>query len=131
MNGNNQQYSGAYFHGGVQGQSQGQWPGQGQGQGQPMGPGPQMAPMGVYPSHAYPGYYPQQPNRSLFGMPNDRFLKGIMIGAAVTYLATNEQVQRTAIKGVVKAWSLMQGGIEEVKERFGDAAAELHHSDQT
>lgn len=90
-----------------------------------------MQPGMQYPN-PYQGYYPQQqqPSRSLFSIPNDRFLKGLLIGAAATYLITNEQVQRTAIKGVVKTWSLLQGGVEEVKERFGDAAAEIHHGSQ-
>lgn len=109
----------------AQGQPYGGYPGQAQGPG--MGaPQPGMQ----YPN-AYQAYYPQQqPSRSLFGIPNDRFLKGLLIGAAATYLITNEQVQRTAIKGVVKTWSLLQGGVEEVKERFGDAAAEIHHGSQ-
>jgi len=119
------QYAGGQAAGGYPG------PGQSQGQGQGMGAAqPGMSP--AYP-YAHPAYYQQQqqPNRSLFSLPNDRFLKGLMIGAAVTYLVTNEQVQRTTIKGLVKTWSLLQGGIEEVKERFGDAAAELHHSQQS
>ena len=123
------QYAGGQTPGGYPG------PGQSQGQGPGMGPGMGAAQPGLPPAYPYaqPAYYQQQqqPNRSLFNMPNDRFLKGLMIGAAVTYLVTNEQVQRTAIKGIVKTWSLLQGGIEEVKERFGDAAAELHHSQQS
>lgn len=62
--------------------------------------------------------------------PWNRVVKGALIGAAATYLLTNEQVQRTAIKGAVRLWSLLQGGIEEVKERFGDAEAELRHANQ-
>lgn len=104
---------------------------QAQGQGQPQGMGA-MQP-GMQHPYAYPAYYQQQqpPSRSLFSMPSDRFVKGLLIGAAVTYLVTNEQVQRTLIKGVVKTWSLLQGGVEEVKERFGDAAAELQHGKQS
>ena len=85
-----------------------------------------------YPNQA-PLYQPGMGQRSsTIGsiLPRDRFLKGLLIGAAATYLLTNEQVQRTAIKGVVQAWSLLQGGLEEVKERFGDAQAELHHTNQ-
>jgi hypothetical protein len=69
----------------------------------------------------HPSFYAQQ-NASVF---NDRFLKGLQIGAAAAYLLTNETVQRTAIKGVVKAWSLLQGGVEELTERFHDAEAEI------
>lgn len=103
---------------------------QGQAQGQGMGPATGAMQPGMQSPYAYQSSYYQHPNRSLLSMPNDRFLKGLLIGAAVTYLVTNEQVQRTAIKGVVKTWSLLQGGIEEVKERFGDAAAELRHGSE-
>ncbi len=75
----------------------------------------------------YPVYAPHytQQSSSLLGFANDRFLKGLLIGAAAAYLLTNENVQRTAIKGAVKAWSLLQGGVEEIKERFHDAEAEI------
>lgn len=59
------------------------------------------------------------------GILNDRFLKGLLIGAAAAYLLSNETVQRTAIKGAVRAWGLVQGGMEELKERFHDAEAEV------
>lgn len=110
--------------------------------GQPMAPAGAMAP-GGYPAGAYPmaaGYaaYAPQPPHALpaaayppasspfFNFSNDRFLKGLLIGAAAAYVLTNEDVQRTAIKGVVKVWSFLQGGLEEIKERFHDAEAELH-----
>lgn len=120
---NYQQYPGPgqYATGQYSAGQAGGYPGQEQVQG--MGPG--VMP-GMQHPYAAPAYYPQQPpNRSLLSMPNDRFFKGLLIGAAVAYLVTNEQVQRTVIKGVVKTWSLLQGGVEEVKERFGDAAAEI------
>lgn len=102
-------------------QGMGQAAGMGQGMGMgAMSHGQYASPMGYYGQPA-PYYAPQQ-NSSLF---NDRFLKGLLIGAAAAYLLTNETVQRTAIKGAVKAWSLMQGGVEELKERFHDAEAEI------
>lgn len=111
-------------------------PQQGMGQAAGMSHGQHTAPMGhhhVWPMYGpyyaqpmygpyYAPYYAQQQNNSLF---NDRFLKGLLVGAAAAYLLTNETVQRTAIKGAVKAWSLLQGGIEELKERFHDAEAEI------
>ncbi len=66
---------------------------------------------------------------SFFNLGNDRFLKGLLIGAAAAYLLTNESVQRTAIKGVVKLWGGLQGGVEEIKERFHDAEAEIQASE--
>jgi len=88
---------------------------------------------GNTPPGGYPGYQPSQgsyPARNsppFFNFSNDRFIKGLLIGAAATYLVTNEDVQRSLIKGVVKTWSMLQGGVEEIKERFHDAEAELHH----
>ncbi len=79
------------------------------------------------------GYPVQQAQQSgsWFNFSNDRFIKGLLIGAAATYLLTNESVQRTAIKGVVKSWSLVQGAVEEIKERFHDAEAEIHAAESS
>lgn len=80
------------------------------------------------PAQAPAASYPQQ-STSLLNLSNDRFVKGLLIGAAATYILTNESVQRTAIKGAVQVWSMLQGGLEEMKERFHDAEAELHAAD--
>lgn len=99
----------------------------------PVGTYPMGAGYGAYhdPSHTYAAMsgraYPAQQSGSWL---NDRFLKGLLIGAAATYLVTNESVQRTAIKGAVKVWSLIHGGVEELKERFRDAEAELHTAEE-
>lgn len=108
----------------------------------------QGAPTVGYPAYSavHPGYgyaqgyaampggaYPQQAQQqgAFLNFGNDRFVKGLLIGAAATYLLTNESVQRTAIKAVVQVWSAVQGGIEEAKERFHDAEAELQHTAQS
>jgi hypothetical protein len=101
------------------------------GTGQGIGPGQSQHQQAMgyhaYPSYpTYPGYNTQnQQSSGLLGFSNDRFLKGLLIGAAATYLLTNENVQRGLIKGTVKVWSLLQGGVEEMKERFHDAEAEI------
>lgn len=77
-----------------------------------------------YPGLPYRSQY-QSPSTPFFNFSNDRFLKGLLIGAAAAYILTNESVQRAAIKGAVKAWSMLQGGVEEIKERFQDAEAEI------
>lgn len=115
-------------------------PAPGQGQQQPQGAGPAYAvhampqqgyPMGQYQS-AYPGAYNSgypavqpQTQTPFINYTNDRFLKGVLIGAAAAYVLTNESVQRSAIKGAIKVWSMLQGGVEEIKERFHDAEAEI------
>lgn len=68
---------------------------------------------------------PAQGGSSWFNLGSDRFVKGALIGAAAAYLLTNESVQRTLIKSVVRTWSLVQSSVEEVKERFQDAEAEI------
>lgn len=57
---------------------------------------------------------------------DNAFVKGLLIGAGATFLLTNDTVQRNIIAAAVKLWSSVQGGVEEMKERFRDAEAELH-----
>lgn len=85
---------------------------------------------GTAPFHAAPLPYtpgqPTQPAPHPNLLANPRFIKGALVGAAAAYLLSNEAVQQNAIKAAVSAWSMLQGGIEEMKERFRDAEAELH-----
>lgn len=53
------------------------------------------------------------------------FIKGALIGAAVTYLITNDKVQSALFKTAAKTTQLFQVGMEEIKERFEDAKAEV------
>lgn len=95
-------------------------------------PAYQQVPMAAPPgAGAMPGggYSAPGASSSFLNLGNDRFLKGLLIGAAAAYLLTNESVQRTAIKGVVKLWGGLQGGVEEIKERFHDAEAEIQASE--
>jgi hypothetical protein len=85
--------------------------------------------------YGYPYYDPRyQPMRQsqarADSFPSDRFVKGLVIGAAAAYVLTNENIQRAAIKSAVQAWSTVQGGVEELKERFQDAEAELRMAQQ-
>lgn len=85
--------------------------------------------------YGYPYYDPryhavQQPQPRANSYPSDRFMKGLIIGAAAAYVLTNENIQRAAIKSAVQAWSTVQGGVEELKERFQDAEAELRMAQQ-
>ena len=64
------------------------------------------------------------------GALNPRFLRGALVGAAVAYLVTNEQAQQATIRTLVRVRSMVQGGVEELKERFRDAEAELHAAHQ-
>lgn len=61
-------------------------------------------------------------------LPNSNsgnFIKGALIGAAATFILTNENAQQAIFKAVVKMGKLLQAGSEEIKERFEDAKAEI------
>jgi len=77
---------------------------------------------------------PAAENPSIFssglGVHNDALVKGLLIGAGVAYLLTNETVQKNLMTAGVKLWSALQGGVEEMKERFRDAEAEAHASEK-
>lgn len=90
----------------------------------PQAPGnPYATPPGAYMNTAQmPGSTPHSGST----LTNPRFIRGALIGAVAAYLLTNENVQQAVIKSAVKTWSLVQGSVEEMKERFRDAEAELH-----
>lgn len=70
---------------------------------------------------------PPMAQSSLMGtLTSSSFIKGAVIGGVAAYVLTNENVQNGVIKAAVQSWSILQGGIEEMKERFRDAEAELH-----
>jgi hypothetical protein len=86
---------------------------------------------GVHP----PGNHPHDHEllhglSSFFNFRDEHFVKGAITGAAITFLLTNDSVQKNAIKSLVKFWSMLQGGVEEIKERFQDAEAEIKAEDQ-
>lgn len=58
----------------------------------------------------------------LFGSP---LVKGILIGAAVTYLLSNKDAKDTLAKGVAKFQSFASAAIEEFKEQVEDAKASM------
>ncbi|PIE40065.1 MAG: hypothetical protein CSA51_02760 [Gammaproteobacteria bacterium] len=72
----------------------------------------------------------QNERQPLFNIRNPAFLKGAAIGAATAYLLSNEKVQQSLIKSSVRLWMSLQGGVEEMKERFRDAEAEIHAEEQ-
>lgn len=81
-----------------------------------------------------PAYWQQPPAVNPPGMQpaapakdddNRRFVKGVLLGAAATYLLTNERVQHTLFRAVARVWTGMRFGMEEVRERYQDAQAEV------
>lgn len=77
-------------------------------------------PTAVAPSNA-----PVSQVGTWFEFSNSGYLKGFLIGAGVTLVLTNPTVQKALVKGTVKVWSTLQGGVEEVKEQFRDVKAEM------
>jgi len=66
-----------------------------------------------------------QQNNSAGGFNTGDFVKGALIGAAVTYLLTNKTAQENAFKAFGKGSELFQAGIEELKERYEDVKAQI------
>lgn len=83
-------------------------------------------------SQPTPNTQPKQSNQNGFldgifsGSNGSDFLKGALIGAAATYILTNENAQRAIFKGFAKLSTLFECGLEELKERYEDAKAEAN-----
>lgn len=56
---------------------------------------------------------------------NTGYLRGFAVGAGLVLLLTNPTLQKALVSGVVKVWSAVQGGVEEVKEQIQDIKAEM------
>ena len=97
------------------------------------GPPPGMPPGPVgdprYFGYGWDGSVATQAQRSdppgLFEGQSGRFALGLLLGAGAAYLLTNEEAQQAAIRTAVRGWQMMRGSVEELKERFRDAEAEL------
>ncbi|MCB1189850.1 MAG: YtxH domain-containing protein [Leptospiraceae bacterium] len=97
----------------------------------------QVTGMNHPPHHLHshqPGFYSnpylQNPQGSLFNskwnqIKNDRFYKGMLVGAVATYVLTNDNVQKSIIKSVAKLFMKVEESIEEFKEKVEDVKAEI------
>ncbi len=56
---------------------------------------------------------------------NSSYLKGFVVGAGMALVLSNPAVQKALVTGAVKLWSMVQGGVEEVKEQIQDIKAEM------
>lgn len=61
---------------------------------------------------------------------NTSFLKGLLVGAGVAFVATNPTVQKAVVTGAVNLFTAFQGSIEEMKEQIQDAKEELSQTDE-
>ncbi len=73
---------------------------------------------------------PQNTSSGWLAFSNDSYLKGFLAGAGVTFLLTNKTLQKAIIKGTVKLWTTIQGGVEEVKEQIQDVKAEMGQGEE-
>ena len=55
-------------------------------------------------------------------------LKGAAIGAVAAFILTNPTTQNAIFKGIAKLSSLLEMGVEELKERYEDAKAEVNEN---
>ncbi len=58
-------------------------------------------------------------------LTNGHFLGGLAAGAAIALVLSNEGVQRAIFRGIARIAAGARAGVEEVKERFHDAEAEV------
>jgi hypothetical protein len=69
------------------------------------------------------------PDSLLGTFDTKHFVIGALVGALGAYLLTNEKAQKAIFKTVAKGTQAFQAGIEEMKERYEDAKAELAASE--
>ena len=67
----------------------------------------------------------QQGNTPKSTFSNGDFIKGALLGAALTYFLTNKNAQEGLFKAFGKGSELFSAGIEELKERYEDAKAQM------
>ena len=86
--------------------------------------------MNNHPHYGYGHYHvdPEQ-HQPQYKKQNSKthFAMGLAAGAAVAYLLTNKKIQQSVASTGEKAWSSVQGELEELKERLEDTQAELDY----
>lgn len=82
--------------------------------------------LGLQNANPYINNTTQTNNTNLLGtFDTNKFLLGALVGVAGAYLLTNEKAQKAIFKTVAKGGAMFSAGLEEMKERFEDAQAEL------
>jgi len=62
---------------------------------------------------------------ALQGNTSQQFLLGAALGAAATYVMSNDELREKIIRSAVKLYSDLSGGVAELKEQMADMQAEL------
>ena len=67
---------------------------------------------------------------SWFAFSDPAYLKGFAAAAGITLLVASPAIRESIVKGSVKAWTCLQAGVEELKEKVQDVRAEMgQHTD--
>lgn len=85
----------------------------------PMSQAQQWPGQPPFPGQPWPGVVNPHPHPQA-----DSLIKGLAVGAGAAWLLTSEPAQRVIMRTAVQLWATVQGGIEELKERYHDAEAE-------
>lgn len=80
---------------------------------------------GYGPGHGSSSHHNMSGLGSWFNFKDSEYMKGFVMGAAGTYLLTNDQVQKSVAKYLVGLWMNVQESVEEFKEKIEDAKAEI------
>lgn len=56
---------------------------------------------------------------------SNQFLVGLLLGAAATYVLSDEQMRGRLMQSGIKLYTSLTGGLEEMKEQMADIQAEL------
>lgn len=63
---------------------------------------------------------------ALQGSGHQQFLLGAVLGAAATYVLSNDELREKIIRSAVKLYGDVAGGMAELKEQVADMQAELN-----
>jgi len=86
---------------------------------------PQQPQQGYYQQPYAPQHNAASHVKEWFNFREPSYVKGFVIGAGVALILTNPAVKKALVKGVVKLWGGLQGGVEELKEQIRDVQAEM------
>lgn len=66
-------------------------------------------------------------SRLLPSRRSDQFMLGLMLGAAGTYVLSDDDLRGKIMRSGVKLYASLAGGLEEMKEQMADIKAEVAH----
>lgn len=64
-------------------------------------------------------------NRMLPKGSTEQFLLGLLVGGGVAYILSDEELRGKLLKGAIRAYADLMGGMAEMKEQIADLQAEV------